>query len=222
MATAESTRLVLLSHLAKSTERFCALKMLKILFASGIQAWKWKCPQLCSCTWPGVLFLDNFAWTMGFYWSYMLLPYSSRPFLCALVLKYCHISRINYQIMGGVVCFFFIHFQGLFDTIRTSTTNLPLSDHYGARAELYVGFHRRAVQRLCPTSNTLGRVVPFLNMDDIDQRTQDFCPAEATPWWHQVPIELDLKTARNIISNIVWLLVIGILTNYRYWVPFCL
>ena len=22
---------------------------LKILFASGIQAWKWKCPRLCSC-----------------------------------------------------------------------------------------------------------------------------------------------------------------------------
>ena len=29
---------------------FVRLKMLKILFASGIQAWKWKCPRLSSCT----------------------------------------------------------------------------------------------------------------------------------------------------------------------------
>ena len=73
------------------------------------------------------------------------------------------------------------HFQGLFDTIRTPTTNLPLSDHYGVRAELFVTFRRRVIQRLCPTSSTLGRVVPFLNMEDIEQCTQDFCPAEATP-----------------------------------------
>ena len=41
-----------------------------------VQAWKWKCPWLCSCTWPGVLILvqfNNFARTTGFYWSYMLL-----------------------------------------------------------------------------------------------------------------------------------------------------
>ena len=28
---------------------FVRFKDVKILFASGIQAWKWKCPQLCSC-----------------------------------------------------------------------------------------------------------------------------------------------------------------------------
>ena len=29
---------------------FVRFKDVKILFASGIQAWKWKCPRLCSCT----------------------------------------------------------------------------------------------------------------------------------------------------------------------------
>ena len=50
VAATESTRTVLLSHLVKSAKRFCALKDVKDLFASGIQAWKWKCPQLYSCT----------------------------------------------------------------------------------------------------------------------------------------------------------------------------
>ena len=43
---------------------FVHLKMLKILFASGIQAWKWKCPRLCSCTWPGVLFSVTVQWLL--------------------------------------------------------------------------------------------------------------------------------------------------------------
>ena len=41
-ATAESARLALLLRLAKSAKKFYALKDVKILFASGIQTWKWK------------------------------------------------------------------------------------------------------------------------------------------------------------------------------------
>ena len=47
LATVEFTQSVLLLHLAKSAKRFCALKDVKDF---GIQAWKWKCPRLCSCT----------------------------------------------------------------------------------------------------------------------------------------------------------------------------
>ena len=38
-------------HIWQSQQKgFVRLKMSKILFASGIQAWMWKCPWLCSCT----------------------------------------------------------------------------------------------------------------------------------------------------------------------------
>ena len=40
MATAESARSALFSHLAMSAKRFCALKDVKDSVASGIQAWK--------------------------------------------------------------------------------------------------------------------------------------------------------------------------------------
>ena len=38
-------------HIWRSQQKgFVRFKDVKILFASGIQAWKWKCPQPCSCT----------------------------------------------------------------------------------------------------------------------------------------------------------------------------
>ena len=76
---------------------------------------------------------------------------------------------------------FGLHFQGLFDTKRTPTTNLPLSDHFGVRAELFVTFRCRFLHRICITSTTLGRIRPFLDLEDIDQRLQEFCPA---PWYN--------------------------------------
>ena len=72
-----------------------------------------------------------------------------------------------------LLCFF----QRLFDAIRTPTTNLFLSDHFGVRAELYVTSRNSAVQGVCSSSSSLGRIAPFLDLEDIDQRIQDFCPA---------------------------------------------
>ena len=81
MATVESAQSALfLSHLAKSAKRFCALKDVKILFASGIQAWKWKCQFSAS---NSSIILPGLWASIG-----VTRSYSSRPFLCALDQQY--------------------------------------------------------------------------------------------------------------------------------------
>ena len=63
--------------------------MLKILFASGIQAWKWKCPRLFSHVTRYSIFSNSSIILLGLRASIgVTRSYSSRPFLCALV--YCH------------------------------------------------------------------------------------------------------------------------------------
>ena len=106
---------------------------------------------------------------------------------------------------------FGLHFQGLFDTIRTPTTNLPLSDHFGVRAEILVTFCQCFIHQICITRNTLGRIVPFLDLEDIDQCVQDFCPTLwSNTYWPGIEIsspsllECNLTTTTEIFIVNSW------------------
>ncbi len=63
--------------------------------------------------------------------------------------------------------------QRLFDDIRTPS-GLPLSDYQGVRATLLT---RKASRVRCPRSDVLGRYVDFVELDDVEEQIEQFCPA---------------------------------------------
>ena len=109
MATAESARLVLLSHLAKSAKRFCVLKDVQDLFS------KWYLSLEVEV--PAALLLHMTRYSI-FSNSSIILPrlqaigvtqsYSSRPFLCVLGIA-IH-SRGSYkQLKVGTMVVYLLH-----------------------------------------------------------------------------------------------------------------